>query len=57
MGLFGGEAVSETGMGVRGSRERTGGGVGAFITSCVSLFKDLKAKSGGGGREIEGMAD
>lgn len=51
-GLFGGEAVSETGMGGRGS-----GGWGVFITSCVSLFKDLKAKSGGGGREIKGTAD
>lgn len=43
-GLFGGEDVSETGMGVEG-------GLWVFITSCVPLFKDLQAKSGGGGRE------
>ena len=30
---------------------------GVYHCMCVSLFKDLPAKSGGGGMEIEGMAD
>lgn len=48
-GLFGGEAVSETGMGGRVKDWCVV--VLVFLTSCVSLLKDLTTESRGGSRE------
>ena len=59
MGLFGGEAVPQTGMGLKGCGDRTWYCGGVFIASGVPALNDVKAKCGFGeyGDTMEGEKD